>query len=243
MSDTPQAPPAVILVRPREEGNIGATARAMANMGLSKLILVEPCPELGGTARAFGVGAHPVLEAAVRCQSLAEALAPFHFIVGTTSERDRVPRQTLEPRALADQIATQPADARTALVFGSEVSGLTTDELALCNRIVSIPTSTVHPTLNLAQAVLVLAYELYVASAPPYSPPAADKPATAGEIEGLFSQAVPLLEEIGFARDDTFSSTLRDLRQLVGRSPITSREVKILRGICRRAGRRLNQVS
>ncbi|HEV7785332.1 MAG TPA: TrmH family RNA methyltransferase, partial [Thermoanaerobaculia bacterium] len=113
--------PAVVLVRPRVEGNVGSTARAMANMGLSRLFLVEPAAELGSTATAFAVGARAVLDGTVRVPSLAEALAPFRRVVGTTSTRDRrlgIP--FLTPRELPDWLAQNSPDTPTALVFGPE---------------------------------------------------------------------------------------------------------------------------
>src|SRR5687767_6953727 len=154
--------PAVVLVRPREEGNVGSAARAMANMGLDQLILVEPAAEIGKVGTAFAVGARHVLDAARRVSSLREALAPFRRIVGTTSSRDRrweVP--VLVPRELPAHLAEDQPDTPTALLFGPEVGGLTNEELALASLLVTIPCSPVQPTLNLAQAVLLVAYEIF----------------------------------------------------------------------------------
>lgn len=225
-----------MLVRPREEGNVGSTARAMANMGLSRLILVEPAAELGGTARAFAVGARAVLDGAVRVPSLPEALAPFRRVVGTTSTRDRrlgIP--ILAPRELPAWLGQDSPDTPTALVFGPEVGGLTNEELALAGAVVTIPCSPVQPTLNLSQAVLILAYELFLARG---ETPAGDAweepPATAGEIDGLLGHAADVLTAVGFARDDSFHGVLRDLRRLAARAAPASRDVRILRGICRR---------
>ncbi len=231
--------PAVLLLRAQEEGNIGAAARAMANMGLDELILIDPVTKIGSTARAFAVGAEGILDGVRIYQSLPEALAPFRRVVGTTSARSRelsVP--LLTPRELPARLAADAPGTPTALLFGGEASGLTNDELALCSLMVRVPCSARQPTLNLSQAVLLVAYELYLARE--YSPdPAsvAEPPATSAELEGLFAQLTPLLAEIGFARDDTFDSVLRDLRQLAARSGPTSREVQILRGICRRGQR------
>ncbi|HVG08275.1 MAG TPA: RNA methyltransferase [Thermoanaerobaculia bacterium] len=230
--------PAVVLVRPREEGNIGSAARAMANMGLDRLILVEPAPELGRMAAAFAVGAKHVLDACERKPTLHEALAPFRLVVGTTSARDRrwdVP--LLSPRELPAWLAQNSPSTPTALVFGPEVGGLTNDDLALASVVVTIPCSPVQPTLNLAQAVLILSYELYVARGelpPPATVGHPEPPATSGEIDGLFDHATDVLRRIGFDRDDSFEGVLRDLRRLASRATPDSREVAILRGICRR---------
>jgi TrmH family RNA methyltransferase len=239
----------VVLVRPREEGNVGAVARAMANMGLTRLILVEPAVAVGEQARARARNGASILARARRATSLPAALAPFRRVVGTSSRRGRdLPAPPLSPLDLAARLAAQPWSP-TALVFGPETSGLTDAELALCGEVVTIPTALAAPTLNLAQAVLLVAYELHLGrdgreaaearhakpAARGSAPGAEEAPATVAEIEGLFAQLEPFLAEIGFARDATFPGVLRDLRRLAARSPMTSREVAILRGICRRA--------
>jgi tRNA/rRNA methyltransferase len=229
-------PLAVVLVRPREEGNVGSAARAMANMGLEQLILVEPAASLGKIATMFAVGAGEILDAAVRAPSLREALAPFRRVVGTTSTRDRslgIP--VLEPRELPGWLAQDPPSTPAALVFGPEVGGLTNEELALASAVVTVPCSPVQPTLNLAQAVLILAYELFAANGGPTAAISeAEPPATAAEIDGLLDHATEVLTRSGFARDDSFPGVLRDLRRLAARAAPSSRDVRILRGICRR---------
>ncbi|HXO21433.1 MAG TPA: TrmH family RNA methyltransferase [Thermoanaerobaculia bacterium] len=238
--------PAVVLVRPREEGNVGSAARAMANMGLSRLILVEPAPELGKVATAFAVGAGHVLRAGERAATVALALAPFRRVVGTTSTRDRrlgIP--LLAPRELPAFLALDPPETPTALLFGPEVGGLTNDELALCGAVVTIPCSPVQPTLNLSQAVLILAYELYLSAgaegrelaAPNGTASILPPPASTAEIDGLFAHLTAVLGQVGFDRDDSFEGVLRDLRGLAARAALAEREVRILRGICRRVER------
>jgi len=257
---SPGGLPAVVLVRPQHEGNVGATARAMANMGLSELVVVEPAPEIGAPGRAFAVKAEHILDGMRRTTSLAQALAPYSRIVGTTSSRNRdlsVP--ILSPRELAADLA-RDAPSPTALVFGPEASGLNRDELARCGKLVRIPASPRQPTLNLAQAVLIITYELYLSRADreedadrqgeagrqgeadrqeekaPGTPDDEERwSATAGEIAALLAQLEPVLHQIGFSRDDTFGGVLRDLGALAARSGVTRREVAILRGICRRA--------
>ncbi len=244
-------PPAVVLVRPREEGNVGSAARAMANTGHNRLLLVEPAAPIGDTARRFAVGAHHVLDFAARFGSLDEALAPFRRVVATTSTRDRrltVP--LLSARELPALLAEDPPDLPTALVFGPEVGGLTGDELALAHAVVHIPCAPEQPTLNLSQAVLILGYELFQArreageaASAPAGAGAPLEPATAAEVEGLFGHVAQVLGRVGFDRDDSFEGVIRDLRELAGRTSLSVREVKILRGICRRtenalAGRR-----
>ena len=208
----------------------------MANMGLDELILVAPQCELGRVASAFAVDAVPILEERRTCADFAEAVAPFQRLVATSSSRGRtLGRPPLSPRELPELLAADPPGTGTALVFGGERSGLATDELARCDPLVTIPAATRQPTLNLGQAVLILAYELWTARAEPSERhPAAPPTAPAGDVDGLFGQLEPLLRQIGFARDDTFQSVLRDLRRLAARAALTSHEVILLRGICRR---------
>lgn len=242
---------AVVLVRPTEQGNVGAAARAMANMGLEQLILVEPAVPIGHTARAFAVGAGAVLDRCRRADSIGAALAPFQRVVGTSSTRARaLEDRFLTPRELPAALGADPAGTATALVFGPERTGLTTDELALLSPIVRIPTSARQPTLNLAQAVLILSYELYLAelardgadghrSAVERAPEPA---AGLADVEGLFDHLGEVLPAIGFARDDTAEATVRDLRRFFARAAPTEREVSIFRGILRRTQRSLDRL-
>jgi TrmH family RNA methyltransferase len=233
--------PAVVLVRPREEGNIGSVCRAMANMGLSDLVLVEPVAVIGGLGRAMATHAEHVLDGARRAASLAEALGPYARRVGTTSARDRIGEQPrITARDLPALLAGDPAGTPTALVFGSEVGGLTTDELAFCHPLVTIPTDPVQPTLNLAQAVLLVSYELFLdrlargeASAAAGGEPGRE-PATGERTEALWEQGIELLRRVGFARDDSFEHAARDLRRLLTRAAPSEREVVLLRGVLRR---------
>lgn len=240
--------PAVVLVRPQQQGNVGAVARAMANMGLEQLVLVEPAVPLGDTARAFAVHAGQVLDAARRCASLQEALAPYRRVVGTTSSRERTTVELLTARQLGTCLEQEASDTRVALVFGPETSGLTREELALCDPLVRIPCDARQPTLNLGQAVLIVAYELSQHRllcgervADPRVLADEEPPAKAAELEGMLDHARDTLAQVGFARDESFDGVLRDLRQLAARSRMNSREVRIVRGICRRTVNRLKR--
>jgi TrmH family RNA methyltransferase len=236
-------PPAICLVRPQEEGNVGAAARAMANLGLERLLIVEPAAPTGATARAFAVHAGHVLDHAERFADLPAALASFQRIVATTAARERVwAQRLLTPRELPARLAADPPDEAAVIVFGPETSGLTNDELALASFLVRVPTAEVQPTLNLAQAVLVVAYELFVARGIAAAAAAgADPHASGEEVAGFAAQLEALLHRIGFARDSTIAGVERDLRQLVARAAPTRREVRILRGVLRRLGHALDR--
>lgn len=228
--------PAVVLVRPQEEGNVGSAARAMANMGLGDLVIVRGRARIGQVARSFAVGAGEILDRAEVVDDLGAALAPFHRVVGTTSARGRsLEVQPIAPRELPEILAGDPPGTATALVFGPEASGLTAEELALCSPWVHVPCAPEQPTLNLAQAVLVLAYELHLARAAEVVSAEGSPLAGQEAIEGLFGQLRPLLGTVGFDRDGSFETVMRDLRALAARAALTEREVSILRGICRRS--------
>lgn len=246
---------AIVLVRPREEGNVGSVARAMANMGLRELILVEPAQSIAGVARGFGVGGWEILDAIQRVSILEEAIVPFRRVVGTTSARERGLRQArvLTPRQMATLLcadsrntpaaASSSGDLSTVFVFGSENTGLSREELDLCHPIVSIPTAVDHPTLNLAQAVVILAYELFAARseilAPSPAPATSEPPAPAAEVAGLMEQVGATLRDTGFDDREIHAGLMRDLRRLLKRSDASSHEVRVLRRIVNRARQRL----
>jgi TrmH family RNA methyltransferase len=238
-------PPAIVLVRPQEPGNVGAAARAMANTGLVDLRLVEPAAELTETTFAFAMHAHDILRGARRYGSLAEAVGDRELVVATASLRDRPwPQEVLTPRALADRLALPEAPGRVALVFGSEVSGLTGEELARATLLVNIPAAPANPTLNLAQSVLILAYELYLSRGAPgaiASVPVERAPVQ--QVERLFATLERLLEQVGFARDTTIRRVSLDLRQMLARAEMSQREAMILAGILRRSRHAFERVS
>lgn len=217
----------------------------MANMGLHRLILVEPAPALGGVARGFGVGGWPILEACERYSSFAAAVAPFHRLVGTASSRARPLRRTppLAPRQLATFLADDPPGSETAIVFGCESSGLKRQDLERCHPIVSIPCAAEQPTLNLAQAVLIVAYELFLSRQG--TPPGAtasleveDPPsplATQEDLEILMQGTSHTLRQIGYDQEHILLNVLRDLRRLAVRSRISHHETRILRRLLNRA--------
>lgn len=241
--------PAVVLVRPREEGNLGMVARAMANMGLHELVLVGDAPAIGGTARGFGVGAWHVLDGARRFSTLDQALAPFQVAVGTASTRDRPLRDRVlvDARSLAERI--DPA-SRVALVFGPEDHGLSRAELERCQPIVVVPCAPEQPTLNLAQAVLLVAYELRMARlarasdrppAPPVPLAEASSRAALGEVEELVRRTGPVLHRLGFDHRQLHATLVRDLRRLLSRAAPTAREIGLLRRLLDRTAQRLGE--
>jgi TrmH family RNA methyltransferase len=223
----------IVLVDPNHPGNIGAVARAMKNMGLSELHLVRPkfFPNADATARASG--ADDVLEAARVHEEFEDAIRDCGLVIGTSARQRHLPWDLVEPRECATQIVQAGRAGHAAVVFGSERFGLTNVELARCNLLVTIPTSDQYSSLNLAMAVQVVAYELWLAmrpGAPP--PPPLDVPlATADEMVRLYEHVEQVLEEIDF-RDRTGGGHLMArIRRLFNRARLDQNEMNILRGI------------
>jgi TrmH family RNA methyltransferase len=224
----------IVLVAPSHPGNIGAVARAMKNMALGQLVLVNPkeFPHPEATARASG--ADDVLAAAHVVSSLAEALAGCGYVAATTSrDRDQYFR-VVDVRDAAPRIVAQAQLSPTAVVFGAERTGLTNEELEAAHALIRIPSSTAYASLNLAMAVQLVAYELFRArgvGAAAVAPLTAAL-ATAAEMERLYTHFAQVLEEIEF-RDRTQSGThlMSRIRRFLQRAELDHNEVNILRGV------------
>ena len=238
-SQTSETSPAAafrfILVRPEHPGNVGATARALKNMGFADLRIVGR-RSLGQHPDAVRLahGAEDLLGNILWYDDLQEALAGCRWSLGTT-RRIRKPRASTENlRHLREQVARWKSKFPLALVFGSEKDGLGFEDLALCQGTLTIPTSLEHPSLNLAQAVLLVAWELSEL-ADTTAVETVSEMATHAGLEGRFGHLESLLHEIGFVQPETARHQMLALRGLLGRTLPTSREVTQLRGIWRQA--------
>lgn len=226
---------AIVLVEPQQAGNIGAAARAMANMGLSRLVLVRPVEHLVPDAFKMALAARPLLESAVVETDLARALAGFGFVAGSTRRGGAVRRGRVTPRQLAAELPALAAVNDVALLFGREDSGLTNEELQYCQRLVTIPSSAGFGSLNLSQAVLTFCYEIFLAAAEAGAAGAGApaRRAPTADLEGLYGQMERVLLEIGYLDPANPSHMMRVFRRLFARAGPDPREVRALRGIFR----------
>lgn len=226
---------AIVLVEPREPGNIGAAARAMANMGLSRLVLVRPPDHRVADAFKMALAARPILEAALVFDDLARALGGFGFVAGTTRRGGAERRGRVTPRQLAAELPAVAAANDVAILFGREDSGLTNEELQYCQRLVTVPSSEGFGSLNLAQTVLAIAYEIFIAAAAsgPGGPGAPARRAPTAELEGLYAQMERVLLKIGYLDPANPAHMMRVFRRLFGRAGPDAREARALRGIFR----------
>lgn len=228
----------VVLVRPRFPENIGMAARACANMGAARLVLVAPERWEIEKARplATAQGERLLAEAGV-VDSLADAVADAAFVLGTTARTGGWRREVLEPERAAQLVARACAEGEAAaLVFGPEDRGLHNRETALCRFLTRIPTAKDSSSLNLAQAVLLLLYECRKAACAvriPDDARPASRRANHAEEERLFSAVSDLLVRIDFLHGDNPEYFLLPMRRLLGRAELRRHEYDMLMGICR----------
>lgn len=226
-------PVSIVLVGTTHPGNIGAVARAMKTMGLRRLVLVAPKAFPAEEASARAAGAADLLESARVCAGLDEALAGASFVVGASARLRSLAWPSVAPREAAARIVAEAQLGEAAVVFGRESSGLTNEELARCHALLHIPTAPALGSLNLAMAVQVVAYELFLATgaAPALPPDRLQPPAPAEEMERFYAHLEAALVEARFLDPDNPRNLMRRLRRLFNRAQPDSDEVSILRGI------------
>jgi tRNA/rRNA methyltransferase len=225
-------PPVIVLVRPQLGENIGKAARAMLNFGLDEMRLVAPRdgwpnPAAGPAAS----GADVVLEKAQVFETVAAAVADCAHVLATTVRKRGVTKPVVTPEVAAREIRTRPG--RSAILFGPERSGLETDDVALARTIVTVPINPRFGSLNLAQAVIVVAYEWSKGEAL-VSPPAEDllPPAPQADLDRMISQLEALLEPAGFFRPESRApATRRMLRTMLTKPGWNHLEVRTMRGV------------
>jgi tRNA/rRNA methyltransferase len=223
----------IILNRPKYPGNIGSVARCAKNMGIERLFVVGYSnPDLEETKKMATHFASDVVKNMKHFNQLDEALSGFHYVVGTTSRLGSVRGPVVHPREMAEQIVDISQNNKVAVLFGPEDAGLTNDELKYCHLLVTIPTSNDLKSINLSHAVMILCYEIFAACTPSperFTP----KLATSFELEGMYDHLKEMFIKIGFINLENPEYWMTSIRRFFSRTKLFSKEVQIIRGICR----------
>lgn len=227
----------VILSHTSHPGNIGSTARAMKTMGLNQLYLVNPLHFPDPSATALAGSATDILEQAQVCQSLDEALTGMQHIVGLSARRRELTIPVSSPREKAPELLNYVDQQESvALLFGTEMSGLTNEEIRRCNHIISIPANPAYPSLNLAQAVQVITYELRSQCNVTLEHLHESHPlATYDEVQRLYLHLEEALTDLDFLKANNPKKLMVRLQRLFNRAKLERTEIDILRGILRAA--------
>ncbi|MEO6798530.1 MAG: RNA methyltransferase [Rhodanobacter sp.] len=225
-----------VLVRTSHPGNIGSAARAIRTMGFDRLELITPARFPDREANALAAGADDVLASATVHGELVDGLAGCNFILGLSARRRGVTLAELGPREAAHQaLAAAARGEQVALLFGNERSGLDNEELARCNAMVRIPSVDDFSSLNLSQAVQVMAYELRMAMLGeelPAPPPEHDEPpADATQMEQFYLHLGQMLDDIEFHKGREATTIMLRLRKLFQRARPDAHELRVLHGI------------
>ncbi len=227
----------IVLVETSHPGNIGGVARAMKNMCMNQLRLVNPkiFPHAEATSRASG--ADDLLARAGIYPTLQEAIADCQLVIGASARSRTISWPEISPRESAAKCLAQSAETNIALVFGRENSGLTNQELDLCQYLLKIPCNSEYSSLNLAAAVQVVCYELFISAGEKQQNSQTDKDetplASAEQMESFYQHLQQTLADIGFLQPEKTQSLMRKLRRIYNRTLLDTKELDILRGILR----------
>lgn len=220
----------IVLVESKVPGNMGAAARAIKNMGLSRLVAVNPWFRNHPQARYMAHGSEDVLENAEVFPTLEEAVASSVLVVGTT-QRQRHGMPVMKPEAAALEILESSRSGQVSVLFGREDRGLLNEELACCQIVVNIPSSRAQPSLNLSQAVMIMAYELYTAVYRGGRDTPADY-APAEEIGNMYSHLKSSLETLGMEQWNDGDNYMKSLRRVFSRTRLERRDVATIHKLC-----------
>ncbi|MBI5742093.1 MAG: RNA methyltransferase [Nitrospirae bacterium] len=231
-----------VLVEPKEPGNIGAAARAIKNMGFKNLSLVNPPPHTTGEARWFARNAHDVLESAEIFSSIKDAIADKSVIVGASRRTGRRRGIFVHAEQGALKLFEIASANKVAVLFGREDRGLYNEEIGECGFLMTIPADRKQPSLNLAHAVLIIAYELSKAE---HATGVTPFPGLVGhkELSPLFERIEETLTGLGYIRQsdgDLRKKIIQNLKHFIGRAGLTEWELKMFQGICSRIEKKLS---
>ena len=224
-----------VLCECKNAGNMGAVARAIKNMGLEGLILVRPNRKQWLEAVKMAPGAEEILEKAAIYSSMEHAISGMHYVIGTTGRIRKHRLRTFTPREIIPKLINLPSDHRIAIVFGSERTGLSNHQLSFCQKVIVIPTSPNLLSINLAQAVMILAYEWRMSLLRKKAVKENKKMVFAGadKRKRLMEHTESVLRRIGFIRENA-DHIMLSLVDILSRLDLTEREVALLRGILSR---------
>jgi TrmH family RNA methyltransferase len=223
----------VVLCHTSHPGNIGSTARAMKTMGLSRLYLVNPKYFPDGQAKSLAVNAADLLDSAIVTQSLDEAIADCNFVIGVTGKERALSQTVMNVRETAIKVSELAENQQIALVFGTEMSGLSNAEADRCHLLATIPANPDYTSLNLAQAVQIMCYEVRMAitAGDLHFEKKSVELATQHELELFYAHMQEVLEHIGYINPRAPKKLFERLRRLYGRTQLEKEEVNLLRGI------------
>jgi len=244
-TENPQENIKIVLVNSAHPGNIGGAARAMKNMGLTELCLVQPREYPAPRAVWRAAGAADLLAKAVVVNSVDEAVADCALVIGTSARERRIPWPLINPRQCGERIWREAQHHKVALLFGREDRGLTNDELQKCNYHVHIPSNPDYSSLNLAAAVQVLSYEIRMAGLADSEGQLPDlghwdqSAATAEDLENFHSHLAETMADLEFYDPENPKQLLTRMRRLFNRQRMDQMEVSILRGLLSAVQRKL----
>ena len=223
----------IVLNKPKYPGNVGSVARCAKNMGIENIFVVGNRDlEIEGMKQMSTHFAAGSVDRIQHFDCLDEALANFQYVAGATSRRGSGRGPVVSPREMAERLIDISQNNNIALLFGPEDMGLSNEDVRLCHLLVTIPTSKNLKSINLSHAVMILCYEIFTAHGEPlevFTPRVADS----AELEGMYEQMKALLLKIGFLNTENPDYWMMHIRRFLSRTNLLSKEVKIMRGICR----------
>ena len=222
----------VVLNEPHYPENIGGAARAAKNMGIKRLVLVKPIDcDLTRILKMATHNAEDIIADMEVYDRLEDALAPFQYVVGTTARLGAHRQAVRSPKQIALELVPISARNRAAILFGTESSGLANEHIRFCDALVTIPTAD-FSSVNLAQSVMILAYELYTATSEqkrPHIPRLAER----NELEGMYCHLQETLKKINFINPENPDYWMTSVRRFFSRMNLQGRDIRLIRGICR----------
>ena len=222
----------IVLYKPRFPENIGSAARAMQNMGIKNLIVVEPenC-DLTKMLKMATHSAADIIQEMLVYETLSQAIDKFSYVVGTTARLGGERPVVKRPSVISQDLVSITQNNPTAILFGPEDKGLTNKEIKYCQSLLNIPTAE-FSSLNLSQAVMIICYELFIASMPD-TQKFLPRLANTNELEAMYDQLQDIFIRISFINHENPDHWMLNLRRFFGRLNLRARDVKIIRGICR----------